>query len=289
MQEHPSSADDDFAVAHREWLRERVAHYLGRPVPDTAPLDEEGFDSVAALSLYGDIEDEFGTLIDPEDIWTYPTVRELAGFLAMRDSRREPGRVRAAFVFTGQGSQHPGMTAGLHLHSTGYRTFLEEADAALLPHTRQSMAELILGDDPRIHRTALAQPALFAVGYALARTLQEAGVQPVAVLGHGIGEFAAATVAGALTLDDAAGLVSLRGASMQRLPPGGGMMATCITPRRRPSSSPANRTWASAPSTPPSRSCSPATVPHWSASRRSSRNGTCAAGTWPWPTPSTRR
>ncbi|MET8170836.1 acyltransferase domain-containing protein [Streptomyces clavifer] len=231
MQEHPSSADDDFAVAHREWLRERVAHYLGRPVPDTAPLDEEGFDSVAALSLYGDIEDEFGTLIDPEDIWTYPTVRELAGFLAMRDSRRDAGRVRAAFVFTGQGSQHPGMTAGLHLHSTGYRTFLEEADAALLPHTRQSMAELILGGDPRIHRTALAQPALFAVGYALARTLQEAGVQPVAVLGHGIGEFAAATVAGALTLDDAAGLVSLRGASMQRLPPGGGMMATCVTPR----------------------------------------------------------
>ncbi|MGW4230513.1 acyltransferase domain-containing protein [Streptomyces sp. NPDC004980] len=230
MQEHPSSAEDDFAVAHREWLRERVAHYLGRPVPDTARLDEEGLDSVAALSLYGDMEEEFGTLVEPEDIWTYPTVRELADFLAMRDSRHDAGRIRAAFVFTGQGSQHPGMTAGLHRHSTGYRTFLEEADAALLPFTRQSVAELILGDDPRVHRTDLAQPALFAVGYALARTLQEAGVRPVAVLGHGIGEFAAATVAGALALDDAARLVATRGALMQALPSGGAMMAVCVTP-----------------------------------------------------------
>jgi [acyl-carrier-protein] S-malonyltransferase len=230
MREHQPRPEDDFAVAHREWLRERIAHYVGRPVGDTAPLDEEGLDSVAALSLFGDIEEEFGALIEPDDIWAYPTVRGLADFLAMRDSRRDGGRVRAAFVFTGQGPQHPGMTAGLYLHSTGYRTFLEEADAALLPYTRQSMVELILSEDARIHRTALTQPALFAVGYALARTLQEAGVRPVAVLGHGIGEFAAATVADALTLADAARLVSMRGAFMQCLPPGGAMMAICVTP-----------------------------------------------------------
>ncbi|WP_181805797.1 acyltransferase domain-containing protein [Streptomyces shenzhenensis] len=230
MQEQHPRAEDDFAVAHREWLRERIAHYIGRPVGDDVRLDSEGFDSVAALSLYGDIEEEFGALLEPDDIWAYPTVRGLADFLAMRDARRGSGQVRAAFVFTGQGSQHPGMTSGLYLHSISYRNFLEEADAALLPYTRQSMVELIVSNDTRVHRTALTQPALFAVGYALARTMEEAGVRPVAVLGHGIGEFAAATVAGALTLADAARLVSMRGAFMQRLPPGGAMMAVCITP-----------------------------------------------------------
>ncbi|WP_327114649.1 acyltransferase domain-containing protein [Streptomyces sp. NBC_01341] len=230
MQDQPPRAQDDFAVAHREWLTERVAHYLGRPVDDTVSLAEEGLDSVAGLSLYGDIEEEFGSLIEPEDIWAYPTLRQLADFLAMRDVNRGGSRVRAAFVFTGQGSQHPGMTSGLYLNSTGYRAFLDEADAAITPWTKQSVVKMIFADDPGIHRTAMTQPALFAVEYALARTLEEAGVHPVAVLGHGIGEFAAATVAGALTLADAAKLVSMRGAFMQYLPPGGGMMATCVTP-----------------------------------------------------------
>ncbi|MEU6658613.1 acyltransferase domain-containing protein [Streptomyces sp. NPDC046821] len=230
MQEQPHSAHQDFAVAHREWLTERVAHYLGRGVADDVPLTEEGLDSVAALSLYGDIEEEFGSLIEPDDIWAFPTVRQLANLLAMRDAGRDGGQVRAAFVFTGQGSQHPGMTSGLYLNSTGYRTFLDEADAAIRPWTKQSVVELIMSGDPRIHRTALTQPALFAVEYALARTLEEAGVRPAAVLGHGVGEFAAATIAGALTLADAAKLVSMRGAFMQYLPPGGGMMAVCITP-----------------------------------------------------------
>ncbi|MFF1451691.1 acyltransferase domain-containing protein [Streptomyces sp. NPDC058274] len=223
--------DDSFDAAHREWLVERLTRYLGVPVDEGVPFHEYGLDSVAALSLYGDIEEEFGPLIDPTDITTYPTVRELGGHMARRDPRPAGGGlVRAAFVFTGQGSQHPGMTSGLYLNCTGYRTHLDEAANALLPYTGTSMVDLILGDDPRIHQTAFTQPALFAVEYALAHTLQDAGVTPVAVLGHGIGEFAAATVAGALTLEDAAKLVALRGAFMQYLPSDGGMMATCAAP-----------------------------------------------------------
>lgn len=88
MQEQFPGAQEDFAVAHREWLTERVAHYFGHPVEDTVPLTEEGLDSVAALSLYGDIEEEFGSLIEPEDIWAFPTVRQLANVLAMRDAGR---------------------------------------------------------------------------------------------------------------------------------------------------------------------------------------------------------
>ncbi|MFJ2741716.1 acyltransferase domain-containing protein [Streptomyces sp. NPDC087440] len=218
------------ADAHHEWLSQRIAHYLGRPVRGDAPLTDHGLDSVAALSLYGDIEEEFGPLIEPGEIWTYPTVDSLARCMADRAARRDRSTVRAAFVFTGQGSQHEGMTAGLYLHSTGYRAHLDEAAEELRPYTKESVVDLILAGDPRIHLTGFTQPALFAVEYAMARTLQEAGVQPVAVLGHGIGEFAAATVAGALTLPDAARLVALRGAFMQYLPAGGGMTATCAAP-----------------------------------------------------------
>jgi acyl transferase domain-containing protein len=213
------------------WLTGRLSHYIGRPVAEDVPFTEYGLDSVAALSLYGDIEEEFGPVIDPTDIWVYPTVQELAAYLELRDIRLGSGQqVRAAFVFTGQGSQHPGMTSGLYLNSTGYRRYLDEASEALLPYTGLSVVDLILSRDQRIHQTAFTQPALFAVEYALARTLEEAGVQPVAVLGHGIGEFAAATIAGAIGLSDAAKLVSVRGAFMQYLPSGGGMMATCAAP-----------------------------------------------------------
>ncbi|MFI8965349.1 acyltransferase domain-containing protein [Streptomyces sp. NPDC053493] len=214
------------------WLSERVARYARRRVGDEEDLSLWGLDSVALLSLVGDIEAEFDHLFDPADIWGHPTIRDLAQYLAMRQGMcRHSGRVRAAFVFTGQGSQHPRMTAGLHRELAAYRRHLAAADEEIAPYLGRSVGELILDGDPRVHQTALTQPALFAVGYALAMTLVEAeGVRPVAVLGHGIGELAAAVVAGALSLPDAARLVCCRGAFMQYLPSGGGMMATCASP-----------------------------------------------------------
>ncbi|AXL92988.1 polyketide synthase [Streptomyces sp. CB09001] len=130
-----------------------------------------------------------------------------------------------AFLFTGQGSQYPRMTAGLHQDSPLYRHFLDEADAALLPHTGRSVRDLVLSGDESVHLTRWAQPALFAVGYALGRTLQELGVQPCLLLGHSVGEYAAACLAGVFPLDAAARLIAARGALMQQLPDGGGMLA----------------------------------------------------------------
>ncbi|MFE4637524.1 acyltransferase domain-containing protein [Streptomyces sp. NPDC056773] len=214
------------------WLAERIGGYARREVLQDEPLSEWGLDSVGLLGLYGDIEERFGPLLEPADIWAHPTIQGLARFLAMRDGMgRRPGQVRAAFVFSGQGSQHPRMTASLYEHLSGYRHHLAEADEAIRPYLGRSVTELILGGDPRVHQTALTQPALFAVEYALAMTLlEEEQVRPVAVLGHGIGEIAAATVSGALTLEDAARLVCFRGLYMQYLPTGGGMMATCADP-----------------------------------------------------------
>ncbi|MQY11664.1 Phenolphthiocerol synthesis polyketide synthase type I Pks15/1 [Streptomyces sp. RB5] len=135
---------------------------------------------------------------------------------------REP---RVAFAFTGQGSQYPAMTAGLYRDLEVYRRHLDDASDALQPYTVEAVRDILLRGDTAVHRTGTTQPALFAVEYALARTLTELGVTPVAVLGHSIGEFAAAVISGALTLPDAAKLVAVRGAFMQRLPTGGGMLA----------------------------------------------------------------
>ncbi|HZU56478.1 MAG TPA: acyltransferase domain-containing protein [Actinocrinis sp.] len=144
-------------------------------------------------------------------------------------ARIDPGP-RIAFAFTGQGAQYPGMTARLYLGHDGYRRHLDAAAEALRPYTGTCVTDLIVRGDLRVHQTGFTQPSMFAVEYALAATLQDAGVRPVAVIGHSIGEFAAAVIAGALNLEDAALLVAVRGAYMQYLPSGGGMLAVRAAP-----------------------------------------------------------
>ena len=109
-----------------------------------------------------------------------------------------------AFLFSGHGSVHAGM--GRDLYSWG-RVFREELDrcAALLqPWLERPLLEVLWSDATALGQSVYAQPALFALEYALARQWQAFGVQPAAVLGHSAGEFAAACIAGAITLEDAA-------------------------------------------------------------------------------------
>ncbi|MFD7033108.1 type I polyketide synthase [Streptomyces sp. NPDC059917] len=165
------------------------------------------------------------------------TARDTTGLAAALRTAADDERLRASiadrawrppvvgFLFTGQGVQEPGMTAALYRESPVYRRHLDEVDEALRPYTADSVRDLILDDDPAVHHTRWAQPALFAVAHALASTLAELGVVPDAVLGHSVGEFAAAVTAGVLGLDDAARLVSERAALMAELPEGGGMLA----------------------------------------------------------------
>ncbi|MFI0822554.1 type I polyketide synthase [Streptomyces sp. NPDC021098] len=158
------------------------------------------------------------------------TLRQTAGdeeYLADLTSE-SAGPVRPALLFTGQGSQYPGMTAVLYRDAPLFRRFLDRADKALLPHTGGSVRELLLSADPAVHRTSWAQPALFAVGYALAATFIELGVRPALLLGHSVGEYAAAVVAEALPLEEAARLIAARGQLMQELPEGGGMLAVRV-------------------------------------------------------------
>nr|APD72050.1 type I polyketide synthase 2 [Streptomyces sp.] len=140
------------------------------------------------------------------------------------------GKPLVALLFTGQGSQYPAMTARLYRESPLYRRFLDEADAALTPHTGGSVRDLLLSGDPQVHRTRWTQPALFAVGYALASSLAELGVRPTLLLGHSVGEYAAAVLAEVFPLEQAAQLIAARGALMEQLPEGGGMLAVRATP-----------------------------------------------------------
>ncbi len=145
-------------------------------------------------------------------------------------SARETGAPQLAFLFSGQGSQHVGMLADLYADEAVFRAEIERCAEILRPHfSPPTDLSAVLYPEPEgraeaealLAETRLTQPALFAVEWALARQLAAWGIEPQAMLGHSIGEYVAAAIAGVLTLEDALALVAARGRLMQELPPGG--------------------------------------------------------------------
>jgi len=135
-------------------------------------------------------------------------------------------RPRIAFLFTGQGSQYVGMGRALYRDQPVFRAALEACDQILRPRLGESLLDLLYGpeaDNERLQQTGFAQPAIFAIEYALSELWRSWGVTPDIVAGHSIGEFVAAHVAGVIGLEDALTLVAERGRLMQALPSGGAM------------------------------------------------------------------
>lgn len=135
-----------------------------------------------------------------------------------------------AFVFSGQGSLWAGMAQQLLSEDALFRETIGACDAGLRRHTDWSLlAELERGDADRFRRTDIAQPLLFAVQVALATRWRAWGIAPDALVGHSVGEIAAAHLAGVLDLDTALHLVWQRGALMQRTAGQGAMVSAQLT------------------------------------------------------------
>jgi len=131
------------------------------------------------------------------------------------------------FMFSGQGSQYVGMTQELYQNAPIFREHLDLCCDLLQPPLGLDLRQVLYPPEAqkqemqeRLQQTEIAQPAIFAIGYALAQLWISWGINPSAMIGHSIGEYVAACLAGVFILEDALKLVAMRGRLMQQLPTG---------------------------------------------------------------------
>jgi acyl transferase domain-containing protein len=160
------------------------------------------------------------------------TSEEAAEILDKRDPKRLPRGVKPDsssiyFLFPGQGAQFPDMGRDLYETRPVFRRYIDRAASSVRDLLGLDLRELLFPNSAdreaaqaRLSQTRFTQPCLFAIEYALARLWMDCGVMPQAMLGHSLGEYVAACLAGVFRFEDALRLVTLRGALIQELPPG---------------------------------------------------------------------
>ncbi|HEY9804638.1 MAG TPA: polyketide synthase [Leptolyngbyaceae cyanobacterium] len=160
-----------------------------------------------------------------QQLKAFATGEETTGLLAGQTTSQPP---KIAFLFTGQGSQYVDMGRELYLTQPVFRQALEECDRILRHYLDKPLLNILYpasGDTSPIDETAYTQPAIFAIEYALVQLWQSWGIQPDVVMGHSVGEYVAACVAGVFSLADGLKLIAHRGKLMQALPANGKMVS----------------------------------------------------------------
>ncbi len=208
-----SARSESALVQARAGLAAHLRANPGLPLEDVAYTLQLGRQAFAYRStIHCATTDEAAALLATAPFAATPPARESAG---------------VAFMFPGQGSQYQGMGGDLYRHEAVYRRHVDECADILQSTMGLDLRPLLYGDeraadrDDPLRATCLAQPAIFVTEYALARLWMAWGLQPCGMVGHSIGEFVAACVAGVIRLEDALDVVAARGRLMQALPPGG--------------------------------------------------------------------
>ena len=159
-----------------------------------------------------------------EKLATFAREEEAAGVLIKQVEGTN--RPQMVFLFTGQGSQYVGMGRQLYDTQPTFRQTLDRCDELLGPYLQQPLLSVLYpeaGTASPLNETAYTQPALFALEYALAQLWRSWGIVPDAVMGHSLGEYVAACIAGVFSLEDGLKLVVERSRLMQSLPQDGQM------------------------------------------------------------------
>ncbi|HYO56183.1 SDR family oxidoreductase, partial [Archangium sp.] len=171
------------------------------------------------------------------------SVEEARQALVARDPQRLLTRTQedtsrpVVFLFPGQGAQYVGMGRGLYETEPVFRQHVDECCERLVQSLGLDLREILYASEERseeasqkLMQTAISQPVLFVIEYALARLWMSMGMEPEAMMGHSLGEYVAACVAGVFSLEDALQLVAYRGQLMQKLP--GGAMVSIHLPEK---------------------------------------------------------
>lgn len=201
------------ADGYRDWFKEHPSADLS-DVAYTAGNGRRHFEQRAALVASSC--EQAGQLL--EKLQRSSTDAQLF----MGRSRQTP---KIAWQFTGQGSQYAGLAKGLYGANREFREFIDECEAVLREERSGSLVQALFEDEQLIHHTSWTQPCLFAVQVGLARLLFSWGLRPDVVLGHSVGQYAAAYVAGVFDWEAGLRLISARGKAIGDLPSGGAMVA----------------------------------------------------------------
>jgi epothilone polyketide synthase D len=197
LRRHPETRLADLCYSANTG-RSRFAHRLALPARETAALSQ-----VLAAIAQGESVDE-----------------------AFRGQVSAGGRTpKVAFLFTGQGAQYAGMGRELYATQPVFRSSLDRCAELVTPLLERPLLDVLYepSETGDLDQTVYTQTALFALEYALAQVWQAWGVRPALVMGHSVGEYVAACLAGVFSLEEGLRLIAARGRLMQALPGGGGM------------------------------------------------------------------